>query len=176
MIISIVKSKYCLQIFPVNLLLSQEIFLLLYPQPYRNFLKLSSWLIISIGFIPNFVFFSVNLQSHRNFWNYPPELNNFILLQNLLKWKMFFKYLLLRKKLRSSSIITIHLISDNLPIFLIQDYPSSILVQICLHKTYLWITSSILVQSLPTQKIPMNNLFLNQNPWYQKSPFDKNIT
>ena len=106
LIISIVKSNICLQIFPVNL----------------------------ASITGNLPFFDISNLTEI-FWNYPPELDNFILLQNLLKWKMFFKYLLLRKKLRSSSIITIHLISDNLPIFLIQDYPSSILVQRRLHKT-----------------------------------------
>ena len=127
-------------------------------QSHRNFLKLSSWLIISIGKNNNCLqIFPVNLASITGNLNFFDIFNltaiyceiillfdNFILLQNLLKWKMFFKYLMLRK--------------------------------ICLHKTYLWITTSILVQSLPTQKIPINNLFLNQNPWYQKSPFDKNIT
>ena len=71
------------------------------------------------------------------FWNYPPELDNFILLQNLLKWKMFFKYLLLRKKLRSSSIITIHLISDNLPISrikIIPPYKPHLAPKLCLQK------------------------------------------
>ena len=127
-------------------------------QSHRNFLKLSSWLIISIGKNNNCLqIFPVNLASITGNLNFFDIFNltaiyceiillfdNFIFLQNLLKWKMFFKYLMLRK--------------------------------ICLHKTYLWITTSILVQSLPTQKIPKNNLFLNQNPWYQKSPFDKNIT
>ena len=115
LIISIVKSNICLQIFPVNL--------------------------ASItGNLPFFDIFNLT----AIYCEIILLFDNFILLQNLLKWKMFFKYLMLRK--------------------------------ICLHKTYLWITTSILVQSLPTQKIPINNLFLNQNPWYQKSPFDKNIT
>ena len=106
LIISIVKSNICLQIFPVNL--------------------------ASItGNLPFFGIFNLS----KTYCEIILLIDNFILLQNLLKMENVFQISPADRKLRSSSIITNSSDIRQFSNFLTQDYPSSILVQRRLHKT-----------------------------------------